>query len=77
MSELIAKIAAVQMISTPQLKENFASVRRLVARAASEGAQLVLLPEYWPIMGMHETDKIACAEVIDTGPIQALMAELA
>ncbi len=77
MSKLIVKIAAVQMISTPILEENFATVRRLVAQAASEGAQLVLLPEYWPVMGMHETDKIACAEALDAGPIQAVMAELA
>jgi predicted amidohydrolase len=77
MSEAVSKIAAVQMISTPVPEENFSAARRLVAQAAGEGAQLVLLPEYWPIMGMHEADKVAHAEALDAGPIQALMAELA
>jgi len=71
------KIAAVQMISTPVVEENFASARRLVAQAAQQGAELVLLPEYWPIMGMKENDKLAHAEEPGSGPIQQCMAELA
>ena len=71
------KIAAVQMISTPVPEENFATARRLVQEAANRGAQLVLLPEYWPVMGMHETDKIGSAEHLGDGPIQACMANLA
>lgn len=77
MSEQSMKIAAIQMVSTPVPEENFATARRLVAQAVEAGAQLVLLPEYWPIMGMHETDKVAHAETPDAGPIQAVMAELA
>ncbi len=71
------KVAAVQMVSTPDVQENFASARRLVAEAAQQGAQLVLLPEYWPVMGMREEDKIGLAEELDGGPIQRFMAELA
>jgi nitrilase len=71
------KVAAIQMVSTPVLEENFNTAQRLVAAAAGQGAQLVLLPEYWPIMGMHEADKLNCAEALDQGPIQALMAQLA
>ncbi|SFB12970.1 nitrilase [Collimonas sp. OK607] len=71
------KVAAIQMVSTPVLEENFNTARRLVADAAGQGAQLVLLPEYWPIMGMHEADKLTCAEALDQGPIQTLMAQLA
>ena len=37
------KIAAVQMVSTPVVEENFANARRLVADAARQGARLVLL----------------------------------
>jgi predicted amidohydrolase len=70
-------IAAVQMISTPVPANNFNTVRRLVEQAVAAGAKLVLLPEYWPIMGMHEADKLGHAEQIDSGPIQSLMAELA
>ncbi|MFJ2987681.1 carbon-nitrogen hydrolase family protein [Collimonas sp. NPDC087041] len=70
-------IAAIQMVSTPVIDENLKTARRLVSQAAGQGAQLVLLPEYWPIMGMKETDKLAVAETLDDGKIQAFMAELA
>ena len=38
------RLAAVQMVSTPDVSENIASAQRLVAQAASEGATLVSLP---------------------------------
>ncbi|HEX2530963.1 MAG TPA: carbon-nitrogen hydrolase family protein [Burkholderiaceae bacterium] len=77
MENSITRIAAVQMVSTPVPDENFAVVRRLVADAVRQGAQLVLLPEYWPIMGMDERDKMAHAEEPDAGPIQQFMSSLA
>ncbi|MBG7619756.1 carbon-nitrogen hydrolase family protein [Herbaspirillum sp. AP02] len=67
------KVAAIQMVSTPEVQENFASAARLVAQAAEQGAQLVLLPEYWPLLGRHERDKLGHAEADGTGPIQAFM----
>ena len=71
------RVAAVQMISTPSVDENIATARRLIAQAAGEGAGLVLLPEYWPIMGMREFDKVPLAEQPGSGPIQACMAAAA
>lgn len=70
-------IAAIQMVSTPQVAENCTTLRRLVAEAALQGAQLVLLPEYWPIMGWQESDKVTIAESLGDGPIQSFMAALA
>ena len=70
-------VAAVQMVSTPEVSENLATARRLVAQAAGQGASLVVLPEYWPIMGMSDSDKLAHAEQHGTGPIQDCMAALA
>ncbi|MDM5179698.1 carbon-nitrogen hydrolase family protein [Massilia sp. DJPM01] len=70
-------VAAVQMISTPDVAENIASARRLVSEAAARGATLVTLPEYWPIMGMSDTDKVAHAEAPGQGPIQECMAQAA
>ncbi|HAT33158.1 MAG TPA: acyltransferase [Janthinobacterium sp.] len=70
-------VAAVQMVSSPSVDENMASARRLVAQAAAGGASLVLLPEYWAIMGQNDADKLAHAEAPGAGPIQACMAELA
>lgn len=70
-------VAAVQMISSPSVEENLATARRLVAQAAAAGAQLVVLPEYWAIMGLQETDKLAHAEQPGSGPIQDGMAQMA
>lgn len=65
-----ARLAAVQMISTPRVDENLATAGRLIAEAAAQGAQLVALPEYFPIMGLRERDKVAVREVDGQGPIQ-------
>ncbi|MBD8529027.1 MULTISPECIES: carbon-nitrogen hydrolase family protein [unclassified Massilia] len=73
----MTRVAAVQMVSTPDVDQNLASARRLVAEAAATGATLVALPEYWPIMGMSDTDKVRQAEPEGAGPIQDCMAELA
>jgi len=71
------RVAAVQMVSTPDVAQNLATARRLVGEAAAGGATLVTLPEYWPIMGMVDADKVAHAEKAGAGPIQECMAELA
>jgi nitrilase len=65
------------MISSPSVEDNLATARRLVAQAAAGGAQLVVLPEYWAIMGKQETDKLAHAEQPGSGPIQDGMAQMA
>ncbi len=70
-------VAAVQMVSTPVVEENLATARRLVAEAAATGAKLVLLPEYWPIMGMSDSDKVGKAEPLGQGAIQDAMASMA
>ncbi|MET3120504.1 putative amidohydrolase [Oxalobacteraceae bacterium GrIS 2.11] len=61
------KIAAIQMTSSPELSENIATATRLVNDAAATGAGLVLLPEYWSIMGMHEQDKTRLAQSPQAG----------
>ena len=55
------RIAAVQMVSTPDVARNLDAARRLVAQAAAEGAALVALPEYFCLLGRHERDKLALA----------------
>jgi predicted amidohydrolase len=74
---MMTTVAAVQMVSTPRVGENIDTARRLVAQAAATGAKLVVLPEYWPIMGMADTDKVARAEPAGSGPIQDFMAQAA
>ena len=70
-------VAAVQMVSTPVVAENLASANRLIAEAAGRGAGLVTLPEYWPIMGLADTDKVTQAERPGEGPIQEFLAHQA
>ncbi|MBA5608586.1 carbon-nitrogen hydrolase family protein [Duganella sp. FT3S] len=70
-------VAAVQMISSPDVAHNIATARRLIAQAADTGAELVLLPEYWAIMGLSDSDKVDHAERPGSGPIQQFMAAMA
>ena len=44
-------------------------LKRLVREAAEQGADWVLLPEYWPLMGKNDTDKLAFAEPLDDGRV--------
>ena len=71
------QVAAIQMVSTPDPAENRRTAERLVLDAAAAGAKLVLLPEYWAILGHRETDKVDHAESPGDGPLQAFMAEIA
>ena len=71
------RVAAVQMVSTPRLDENLATAGRLVADAVAQGAGLVALPEYFPIMGLSDGDKVKVREVDGSGPIQEFLVETA
>ena len=71
------KIAAIQMVSTPQLDENLEVAARLIKAASESGSQLVVLPEYFCLMGLKDTDKVNLREVAGSGPIQERLAEIA
>lgn len=68
------KIAAIQMASGPNVAANLDEAERLIEMAVHQGAKLVALPEYFPIMGMKETDKVAVCEEEGKGPIQRFLA---
>ena len=72
-----ARVAAIQMISTPRVEENLRTAGALVAEVAAQGADLVALPEYFPLMGRRDTDKLAVREPEGQGPIQDFLAETA
>jgi nitrilase len=71
------KLASIQMVSTPSLKENMDSASRLVSAAARDGAKLVVLPEYFCLMGNKDTDKVQAKEAYGSGPIQEELASMA
>ena len=71
------RVAAIQMASGPNVKANLEEAGRLIDMAASIGVRIVALPEYFAIMGMKETDKVAVREKPGEGPIQQWLAETA
>ncbi len=48
------RAAAVQLSSTPDLDRNLEAADRLTREAAARGAELVVLPEKWPVLGTPE-----------------------
>jgi nitrilase len=68
------KLAALQMVSTPDVGRNLEAASRLIAEAAAQGATLVSLPEYFCLMGQDDRDKLRIAEDDGQGPIQAFLA---
>lgn len=79
------KVAAIQMVSTPDVHANFEAARAWIAEAAAAGAELVALPEYFCLMGLSDQDKLAIAEPLADAdvagtastPMQHILAETA
>ncbi|SAL75855.1 carbon-nitrogen hydrolase family protein [Caballeronia telluris] len=71
------RVAALQMVSTPDRERNLAEAGQLIAEAARDGARMVLLPEYFCFMGFKDTDKLALRETPGAGPIQQFLADTA
>ena len=68
------RVAAIQMASGPHVSANLQEAGRLIELAAGTGARIVALPEYFAIMGMKDTDKVAVREREGHGPIQDFLA---
>lgn len=71
------KIAGIQMASSPNVSSNLIEAERLITLAVAQGAKIIVLPEYFCIMGIKETDKVAVRENIGDGPIQRFLAKMA
>ena len=70
-------VAAIQMVSGPDVEANLAQAAELLMQAANSGAKLAALPEFFPIMGLHEKDKVRVREPLGAGPIQRFLSEIA
>ena len=77
MNKQNCRIAALQMVSGPRVADNLAVAGRLVEDAAAQGAQLVVLPEYFPVIGAVDADRVRAREAFGQGPIQAWLAQTA
>lgn len=70
-------VAALQMASGPNVNANLLEAERLIAKAAAAGAELVVLPENFAIMGQKDSDKLAVREVDGDGPVQSFLSRQA
>lgn len=73
----IVKIAGIQMASGPNVSANLSEAERLIKIATEQGAKLIVLPEYFAIMGIKETDKVKVGEKEGSGPIQQFLSSTA
>ena len=71
------KVAALQMASGPNVTGNLSEARRLIENAVAQGARLVVLPEFFSIMGMKDADMVAAREQLGSGVMQNFLAEMA
>jgi predicted amidohydrolase len=71
------RMAAIQMVSSPRVEDNVASVDRLVRGAAADGARLIALPEFFPMIGATDEARLAIRESEEGGPLQGMLSGLA
>lgn len=71
------KVAAIQMVSAISREANLEDAYALLREAAAAGAELAVLPEYFCLMGAHDTDKIALRETPAAGAVQGFLADAA
>ncbi len=71
------QVAAIQMVSDVQVQTNLHAAQALIAQAADQGAELVVLPEYFCLLGYKDSDKLAAQERLGDGPIQHFLATMA
>ena len=71
------RAAAIQMTSAINITDNLASAKKWIKKAADEGANFVVLPEMFAVMGMDQMDKVKAREEWGHGPIQDFLREAA
>jgi nitrilase len=71
------KVAGIQMASSPSVTSNLIEAERLIKMAVDAGAKLIVLPEYFAIMGMNDSDKVKAREDEGDGPIQRFLSRIA
>ena len=71
------KVAAIQMVSTPDVNTNLQSARQLLKQAADAGTEIAVLPEYFCLLGSKDTDKLGIAERFGQGPLQDFLSQCA
>ena len=76
----LSRLAALQMASgasSNSLEANLTQARALIEQAVDQGAQLLVLPEYFAYQGCGDVSVIAQRERCTTGPARQFLAEQA
>jgi len=71
------KVALIQMNSQSDKQANIAAAEALVAEAAQDGPDLVVLPEYWAMLGETPEEFHASGEEFPDGPAYRAMESMA
>lgn len=66
----MSKLAAIQMSSGSNIQANLDEATKLIEQAASQGAELIVLPENFSQMPMNDNDRVSNAENINDGRVQ-------
>lgn len=69
----MTRVAVIQMVSGNNLENNLEEASDLIHQAASQHAEFVLLPEYFPIISDNEHDKVKLCEPFGNGPLQEFL----
>lgn len=71
------RVAAIQMISGSSVDANLLAAADLISQAAHQGAQLVVLPEYFAVLDSAQLIAVGRREDSDRGPIRSFLANQA
>lgn len=73
----LPEVAAIQMNSGADVGVNLREAGKLMAKAAVQGAGLIVLPENFALMAHSDAERIAAGELDGSGRIQDFLAEKA
>jgi len=73
----VNRVAALQMTSGGNLQANLQQAAELIGRAANQGAQLLVLPEYFAYHGCRDVSAIAEQEQSPAGSARSFLSEQA
>ena len=65
------------MVSGTNVQRNLAAAGQWLAQAAAQGVELAVLPEYFCVMGLRDSDKLASQERSGSGLIQDFLSHSA
>lgn len=73
----LPEVAAIQMNSGADVAVNLREAGKLMAKAAAQGAGLIVLPENFALMAHNDAERVAAGELDGSGRIQDFLAEKA